>query len=216
MATPAELYKKFHEEFIAERTKQEMAVLQFAESVRDIGREAFEGIDIPEELTLQNLVPELYSDDPMQEIYEQQVKDANALLASINNVVSKINAESRRELMDYLGVTDESVSSAELQKIYREKFIKIRTKYEMAISNFAEGIKKVDLSQLEGKIEFPEDMSLKTFIPELYKDIPDKDIYLKQYNRTNEFFSNVNRVIKQINEEACKCLSEYKVQASSK
>lgn len=94
-----------------------------------------------------------------------------------------------------------------VQKI-RENFVHSRTKQEMAIQTWAENLKKVDPEILKG-VELPEEISLRTLMPELYADKPNQAVYHEQYLKACELFATVNKIADAYNQEARKCLSEY-------
>lgn len=107
-----------------------------------------------------------------------------------------------------------AMTAAELYKKYHEEFLRERTRQEMEVLSFAENMKHIDPKVFKGKVEIPENLTLKSLIPELYEEEPCKEVYEEQYNKAEEFFSKVNSIIKEVNEEAYKCLSEYQVIAS--
>ena len=105
-----------------------------------------------------------------------------------------------------------------VEEIYnkcRESFLAERAKQELQVKNFAEKFVQIDSSVFEGKIEIPEEISLRAMIPEMYVDRPNQAIYEEQYNKAQEFFNGVTEIIANINKEANECLSRYQVLASA-
>ena len=99
-------------------------------------------------------------------------------------------------------------SEADLLRSYREKFLADRAKQEMQIKAWADKLLKVDPFLLKD-IELPEVISLQSFIPELYKESPDPEVYNEQYDKMIAVFSQVNAIADSYNQEAKKCLLEY-------
>lgn len=82
-----ELYNKCQSEFLAMRAKQEMMVQSYFESVDKIVvnfKDILKDVEIPEERSLKDLVPEYYADDPVQEVLDKQIDEANKIFSAIN------------------------------------------------------------------------------------------------------------------------------------
>ncbi len=102
MVNAAELYKQFHEQFLADRAKQEMQVLAWAEELRSVDKSIFEGkVEIPEELTLRSLMPELYEDCPRQEVYDEQFRKTTEFINKVNAVIEEVNNKAIETLKEY-------------------------------------------------------------------------------------------------------------------
>ena len=105
-----------------------------------------------------------------------------------------------------------------VEEIYnkcRESFLAERARQELQVRTFAEKFAQIDPNVFEGKIEIPEEISLKAMIPEMYADKPNQQIYEEQYNKAQAFFNGVSEIIAAINKEANECLSRYQVLASA-
>lgn len=92
----------------------------------------------------------------------------------------------------------------------RERFIAERLKQEMEVQAWGEKIKQCDPSILEG-IELPEEISLKTLLPELYVDRPNQSVYDEQYEKMQELFDKCNKVAEEYNAKVRKTIEEYEV-----
>lgn len=103
----------------------------------------------------------------------------------------------------------------ELIQKAREDFVHKRTKQELDVKAWAEKIKKVNPEVLSG-VELPEDISLRSLIPELYEDEPNPEIYHSQYVKAVQLFDQVNAIAEKYNQEAKKCLLEYQELSSQR
>ena len=90
----------------------------------------------------------------------------------------------------------------------REEFIKERTRQETIVANWWEKISGNDPAIL-ASLNLPEVCTLETLIPELYKEKPDKAVYLQQLGKARELFARVNQIGVAYNEEAARCLLEF-------
>ena len=99
-------------------------------------------------------------------------------------------------------------SAMELAKAKREMFLAARTQHEIAIKAWAEKISKVDKSKLEG-IELPEDISLRTFMPEAYEDNPNQEVCDQQFEAMMKLFGQINEIAIKYNQRALQELQDY-------
>ena len=97
---------------------------------------------------------------------------------------------------------------AEAIKNARENFLKERTKLEMYIEEKANELRKCDASIFEG-IEIPSPFTLKTLIPEMYEEVPDKELYEAQCNAVDVLFEKINEVVMRLNDKAKELIKEY-------
>lgn len=81
-----ELYNKCQSEFMAMRAKQEMMVQNFFESLDKIDKDFFKDVEIPEQRTLKELVPEYYVENPRQAVLDEQIEHVNEIFAKISNI----------------------------------------------------------------------------------------------------------------------------------
>lgn len=102
---------------------------------------------------------------------------------------------------------DESMSSGQLDgsdedvvnrlnRVYSERkadFLKLRTEQEVEFAEYSQFIKS-HASYFKGKVDLPEEFSLKAMIPELYEDEPDEAVYQEQLQKTAELFRKINAV----------------------
>lgn len=102
MVNAVELYKKYRETFLADRARQEMQVAAFGESVKSLDPKLFEGkVEIPENFTLQALMPELYAEEPDEEVYSKQYEKTTELFNKINEIFDSINQEAEKCYYEY-------------------------------------------------------------------------------------------------------------------
>lgn len=100
---PAVLRQRAREKFLTRRTLQENKINEWHKSLLRCPKEKV--LDkIPfdyTKLTLQDLVPEWYRENPDPAICAQQVADANEKLRVVNDIIKEINAEGVRLLEEY-------------------------------------------------------------------------------------------------------------------
>lgn len=82
--TYEQLKQKQLELFISDRTKQEEYVTKWMTMYRDLPLTIRSKFNLNENLTLRDLLPELYKDSPDQEIYDQQYNAMVAMFSAIN------------------------------------------------------------------------------------------------------------------------------------
>lgn len=192
-ASHEELLKFHREEFLNVRAKQELEVAKFAERVEQIGRDFFRDIELPEEISLKALIPEFYNDEVRPKVYKEQWSEAQRLFKQIVEIYNKALIENESD---------------------REAFLVKRTEQEIEVNKFAEKFKKIDPAFWEGKVEVPEEISLKAMVPELYKEDSDRELCHEQWAKANEFFSKVSSIFEEMQRGARECLLEYEVLAS--
>lgn len=100
-------------------------------------------------------------------------------------------------------------TEVELLRQIQDKFIAQRTQQELEIQAWANKARKLpDNIREELGIE-EKHYSLRTMIPELYVENPDKDIYEEQYSEAQLFYQKVNDYADKVNKEALQCLSQF-------
>lgn len=95
-------------------------------------------------------------------------------------------------------------------------FIAVRAAEEVKLNNFFEKISCITQPIFEGKVEIPQNASMRTLVPEYFAEHPRQDVLDAQIDAVNELCAKINEILMQICEEADKCYSEYQVLASSK
>ena len=100
-------------------------------------------------------------------------------------------------------------SEIDLLTKMKEEFLAERARQEIQVEVWAKKLSKVDKEILK-EVPLPEAISLRKLIPELYEEEPDCTIYEEQFRHANDLFMMVNKIADHYNEEAKKCLSEYK------
>jgi len=92
------LQKEFYEIAIAERAKQEVQVAQWFESIKQVPAEVLESLQLPEEITLKSLLPELYKpfEEFQQEEYDRQYAKVQEFLSKYNAIAMEYN---RKQIM---------------------------------------------------------------------------------------------------------------------
>lgn len=92
--TAMELNQKNQEDFIAIRTQQEIGLQDFMKGIYSIDKSKFEGrVELRENLTLKELVPEYYVAEPVQEVLDKQIREANEYLQKLNKIILEILEE---------------------------------------------------------------------------------------------------------------------------
>lgn len=204
----AQLQEK-KEEFLSKRAKQEMQINSWGQKVQELDGVILKDVQLPEVITLQALVPELYMENPNMETYIKQVTSLNTLISNVNDAVAKYV---QNIYTAYVKTSLSVPTLAEMRVQLRElnqMFLNNRAKQEVAISAWGEKLVKVDKALLEG-IELPEVITLQTLVPEAYAEAPREDVYLAQLNKANELINAVNEVAAKNLEKAQAVLREYK------
>ncbi|MBQ2885906.1 MAG: hypothetical protein IJE43_19445 [Alphaproteobacteria bacterium] len=92
--TAMELNQKNQAEFISIRTQQEIGLQNFLKGIYSIDAKRFEGrVELKENLTLKDLVPEYYAAEPRQEVLDAQIKETNEYLQKLNEIIREILEE---------------------------------------------------------------------------------------------------------------------------
>lgn len=92
----------------------------------------------------------------------------------------------------------------------RDILIKARTIEEKKMEEFARNISSVNVEEVFGDIYIPPVLTLQAFCPEAYKELPDPDVYQKEFEEMMEIISPINERIRQINREASECVAQFK------
>lgn len=112
-----------------------------------------------------------------------------------------------------------SRSYTELLEEKKEKFISFRTKQELSVAEFHEKVSGLDPAILNAINWpggcFPDKLTLRDLIPELYEDKPNVEIYRKQLAEANKIFDQLREIADRYNEEAVACLSEFQAISST-
>lgn len=97
-----ELEKKYRDTLIHNRTKQEMAIQTWAEKLRKINNpDILKDVGLPEEITLRAFVPELYEENPRQEIYHEQYLKMCEVFNKVNAIAEAYNQEAKQCLLKF-------------------------------------------------------------------------------------------------------------------
>lgn len=96
-----ELIQKAREDFVHKRTKQELDVSAWAEKLKKVDPEVLRGVELPKDLTLRGLIPELYKDEPDPVIYHEQYVKAVELFEKVNVIAAEYNQEAKKCLLEY-------------------------------------------------------------------------------------------------------------------
>lgn len=208
-----ELLQKAKESFYAKRVQQEARVKEIATVIEPIRNTVLAGVNVPEEFTLQNLLPELYADRVNVDVYKEQLKVFKELLSVIKSRIIEANAKSVRELENYCEGIDPNLTDAQKLAKIREKFITDRAKQEQVVTNLAEGLKNVDPALLEG-IGLPAELTLQALVPEYYATDLNPEKCREQYDAAMEILQRLNDFVQEKNKEARECLLNYQALAS--
>lgn len=101
VTSEADLLRSYREKFLADRAKQEMQIKAWADKLANVDPFILKDIDLPETISLQSLVPELYKESPDPEIYNQQYEKMIALFSQVNAVADAYNQEAKKCLLEY-------------------------------------------------------------------------------------------------------------------
>lgn len=101
MTTEQKLLAQAKETFIKQRTQQEMIISEWAKKLATAKPEVLRGVSLPEPLTLESLIPELYADKPDEAIYKVQYDKAMELIGQVNKIADEYNEESIKCLSEY-------------------------------------------------------------------------------------------------------------------
>lgn len=96
-----ELLKEAREYLMTTRAKQEVMVADWAKSIKQMPKELLAEIDLPEELTLRSVIPELYQDEPDEKVYEEQYNAFMEKVKKINEIAMKANEDARQCLLKH-------------------------------------------------------------------------------------------------------------------
>lgn len=110
---------------------------------------------------------------------------------------------------------DNNKSAEELLKEAREYLTVTRAKQEVLVAEWAKHIKQIP-KELLSEIDLPEDITLYSVIPELYKDEPDENVYEEQYNAFMKQVEKINKIAMKANEDAKQCLLKHQQLTSNK
>lgn len=92
----------------------------------------------------------------------------------------------------------------------RDILIQARTIEERKMEEFASRIHSVNVEEVFGDIYIPPVISLKAFCPEAYKELPDPDVYQKEYDKMIEIIAPINERMRKINQEASECVAQFR------
>lgn len=110
----------------------------------------------------------------------------------------------------------DSKTVTEMYNKCQADFVAMRAKEEVKVNVYFEKIKSINPSVFQGKVQIPEDATLKALVPEYYAEHPRQEVLDEQIDKANELCAKINEIIMSICEEAYKCYSEYQVLASGK
>lgn len=99
--------------------------------------------------------------------------------------------------------------SKEIAAKVKELIISARTVEEMRINEFATELSKVDKEEVFGSYILPEEISLRAFCPECYKDNPNRAVYDKEYSKMCEVIDEINKRIMEYNRQVQECLQTF-------
>ncbi len=88
-----EYYKKDIEYRASMIATQEATIKAWGEQIKEVPKEVFEGIELPEEITLKSFMPSLYENPINWEAYDKEYDAFSALVEKIDAIVVKYNEE---------------------------------------------------------------------------------------------------------------------------
>lgn len=92
----------------------------------------------------------------------------------------------------------------------REILVQARTIEEKKLEEFAKNITSVNIKEVFGDIEIPNEISLRAFCPEAYEENPDPAKYTEQYDRMIKILTPINDRIREILKESAECIQQFK------
>ena len=208
----AMVIKETKDNFLARRTKQELAVLSWANKLTQVNPELLKDVKLPTELTLKAFVPELYVDKPDPEKCKMQYQELDKVVNQVKQIIIQHNKREADRTLQGLGYDLETMTTADLirvNKMLQENFIAQRAKCEMELQSFQNNFAKLD-PVLFKELNLPDTFSLKVLVPELYRENPNKEICREQLESLTKLVNDVNSVIQRYVEEAEKCILEYR------
>lgn len=102
--TQREGLKAAREKFIAERTKHEYMVNEWAKQIKLMDSKMLEGLNFPEEISLRTLNPEAYAENPNKEVYNQEFRNMMMLVVELNKRIVKLCEETSKCLQECKGI----------------------------------------------------------------------------------------------------------------
>ena len=103
-----------------------------------------------------------------------------------------------------------------IYSVNRDNFMEERTKQEIALQKWADELAKVEDRTIFEGIEFPEEISLRTMIPEYYKENGNSEVAGEQYRVLMEFIDKIDEVTGSTLERAMAKQQEYTVFAGTR
>lgn len=101
MTSEQELLTSREAAFIKARTQQEMQVKEWGEKLAKVDPSVLEGISLPNPLTLEALVPELYVEQYNPERIKEQYEAANKLISAVNEICDRYNKKAMEEHAEF-------------------------------------------------------------------------------------------------------------------
>lgn len=98
-------YQKVYNEkraiLIEQRTKQEQAFNTWVAKLRNVDKSVFGDLIIPDDMSYETMLPELYKDEPDLSVYKEQVARLENFVTRVNNIVERVNTEALECLRKY-------------------------------------------------------------------------------------------------------------------
>lgn len=106
--------------------------------------------------------------------------------------------------------TDGFINPVEMRRQAREILVAKRTVYEREVKQWYDGLMQCSKEKILDKIPFDyTDMSLKTLVPELYEEVPRREVVDQQFAEANRKFHIINSIVNECNQEGLKLIQEY-------
>lgn len=210
-----ELLQKAREQFNSKRLNCEVKLQKFRDIVEPLRATVLADMNIPMDLSLQALIPELYKDRVDIVVYREQLSETQNMINSVKERIVSVNKEAVALFGDAIGALDATMSDADKLRIIREQFITSRAKQEEQVLAFGAKIQAANPELFAG-INLPEEITLQRFVPGYYATEFDVDLCKQQYDAMVVVLNQVKAVVESKREEVQQCLSEYLALVSEK
>lgn len=99
------LLQKARDVMLEKRTKQEMEIRVWGIELRKIPDQSIlSDLNLPEVIELKSFIPELYVEEPKQEIIDKQYAALNAILSKVNTIAVRYNEEADKCMQELEGL----------------------------------------------------------------------------------------------------------------
>ena len=102
----AEAIQRARDSFIQMRAEEERKIAEFGKQIASIDiKTVFGDLEIPSEISLKALCPEIYKDSPNPDVYEEQYTKMDELFKEMNKRISSYYGEVLECLQSYRAIS---------------------------------------------------------------------------------------------------------------